>query len=246
MKAGKWRHPDNVFLFILPGIMLIFSALGFLGYNYGVSTAWYVGFTNIFCATIITILPLLKRAGWFTSPYWLMMIMSLNVMMYGMSLFFGFYHYIWWWDKFTHLLSSLLVTMLVFVALGAIECHTNRISLMPKTAFLLITFLMGVAIGNAWEMFEGFVDFIVSSNHMQDIDAFDTLMDILMDSIGALIMVIIGAAILRKRSICDVISEMGFERGMVIMGKKWDRKCMCPDDPEYEGICEEIEELTNR
>lgn len=243
MKAGRWGYLDNTVLFVLPGIMLIFSALGFLGHNHGVSTAWYVGFTNLFCAIIITILPLLKRIGWFTAPYWLMIMMSLDVMLYGLSLFFGFYHYYWWWDKFTHVLSSILVTMLVFIALGAIECHTNRISLMPKSAFLLTTFLIGVAIGNAWEMFEGFVDFIVSSNHMQDLDAFDTLMDTVMDAIGALIMTAVGAVILRGKDVCDVISDMGFERSMKLMGKKWDRKCTSPDDPEYGDLCAEIEKL---
>lgn len=242
MRNKAWGHLDNVVLYVLPGIMLVFSAMGFLGYNHGSSTEWYVGFTNIFCAAMVTILPLLKRKGWFIAPYWLIIPVSLNVMMYGISLFLGFYHYFWWWDEFTHMLSSMLVAILVFIALGAIECHTNHISL-PKPAFLLATFLITVGIGNAWELFEGAVDFLVSSNHMQDIDAFDTLTDTTMDAVGALIVVAIGAVTLRKRRFCKEISGMWFEGRMAVMGKRWDRRCISPDDPEYEDICEEIGRL---
>lgn len=237
------RILDSVFLFVLPIVMLMFSLFGFMGYNRGVSTAWYVGFTNIFCAAILIVLPLMKRKKWFRPPYWFMAVLSVNVMMYGSSLFFGFYHYFWWWDELTHMLSSLFVAMIVFIALGVIEGYTERISLMPKSAFLLTVFLMGVAIGNAWEMFEGFVDFLVSSNHMQDIDAFDTLTDTTMDTVGAGIMTIIAAFILRKRSVHDVISDMGFDRSMTVMGKRWDRKCTSPDDPEHGKLTEEIDAL---
>lgn len=244
MRTDAWGPLDGVVLFILPGTVLVFSALGFLGYNHGVDTAWYVGFTNIFCAAMITILPIFKRKGWFTAPYWLMMTISLNVMMYGISLFFGLYHYLWWWDGFTHMLSSVLVTMLAFIALCVIEGYTERISL-PVPALLLTAFLIGVGIGNAWEMFEGLVDFIVSSNHMQDIYALDTITDIAMDTVGALIMTVMGAAILRRRNAFEVISEMGFGRVMTLMGRKWDRRCMSPEDPGYADICEEIDRMTD-
>ena len=225
MKNETSRKLDIAFLIIFPCVMCLMAVLALNGYSRGEHAPDYAATTQIVAGLALMIIPIMRLTRVIMLPYWFFAIVSLNIILYSTSLFFGFYTYLWWWDEVCHAFSSLLVTMIAFVALCIIEHYTKMISLMPKSAFLFMVFMIGVAFGNIWEMWEGAVDQLMGVKHMQEVDAFDTLSDLLMDIVGAAAMVLIAMIMMRRKTVSELAAEMGFEGKMVLIGKKWDRRC---------------------
>ena len=98
-----------------------------------------------------------------------------------------FYERFWWWDIFMHTGSAIgfgmigTVIMLIFV-------RGDRLSA-PPLLLAFMAFAFAVCIGTVWEIFEFGMDQIFGFN-MQKSGHIDTMSDLIVDSIGA----VIGAA----------------------------------------------------
>lgn len=96
----------------------------------------------------------------------------------------NFYERFWWWDIFMHTGSAIgfgmigTVIMLIFV-------RGDRLSA-PPFLLALMAFAFAVCIGTVWEIFEFGMDQILGFN-MQKSGHIDTMSDLIVDSIGALI-----------------------------------------------------------
>jgi len=215
-------------LFPLGLVIVFFLTIG--GYNVGKDPE-YIAVTQLVSAVVTMILPIMRLKNLFKAPYWFLILMTTNVYMYSVMLFCGFYDNIWWWDKFSHWYSSLLVSMVVFIALAVVEHSTKCISLLPKPVFLLLVFMIGFSFGNIWEIAEGLVDAFSPKAYMQG-PIIDTMGDLRMDFLGAGVMVLIGALLTRKRGMGDIVAKSGIEEKMAVIGKKWDRRCGCEEEKE--------------
>jgi len=216
------RKIDLACLIILPLSFVAMGILGLAGYamNKDETYATVVQFISVF---IVMILPLMRLKKIFFAPYWFVFVMTANIYMFSIMLFLGVYDNYWWWDHFSHWLSSLLVAMIVFVALLIIEAYTTRISI-PNGVLLFATFMFGLAFGSAWEMWEAGMDGAFGEG-MMVYSVFDTLGDLWMDVVGAGTMVIMGIVILRYKRPIDIVGRIGLDHKMRVIGEKWDRRC---------------------
>lgn len=126
----------------------------------------------------------------------------LSVLFIFASLFLGeaqnFYNRLWWWDMLLHGLSGVALGFIGFLILYVLD-RGGKIDTSP---FLIavFSFCFAVAIGAVWEIFEFVMDQLFGLN-MQKSGLVDTMWDLIVDSIGALIASFIGYLYMRKKGI---------------------------------------------
>ncbi len=109
------------------------------------------------------------------------------------ALFLGevkkYYIKFWWWDIALHTASGLAIGFAGFIILYTLY-NKNKIG---SSAFILslFSFMFALGIGALWEIFEFSADQILGLN-MQKSGLIDTMWDLIVDAIGALVTSTIG------------------------------------------------------
>ena len=106
-----------------------------------------------------------------------------------------FYERIWWWDLALHGTSALLAGFIGFLAVYVFHMtHRIRIKPLHVAAF---TFGFAVTFGTLWEIFEFLMDWYTGTN-MQKSGLVDTMTDLIINAIGALIAAVTGFLYVRN------------------------------------------------
>lgn len=109
----------------------------------------------------------------------------------------GPYQNVWWWDHVTHTLSSSIVAMVGYATTRAIDEHTEDIYFPPRFVFVFIL-LFVIAFGVLWEVIEfavgGAATMVGSDNVLTQYSLADTMLDLLFDIIGGILVAIWGTA----------------------------------------------------
>ncbi|NQV70744.1 MAG: hypothetical protein HQ498_12030 [Pseudohongiella sp.] len=128
---------------------------------------------------------------------------SLAVLFVYLSLFLGeiqgYYLRFWWWDLVLHAGSGFLLGILGFLLVYVLnEKEDVELDLHPKfVAFFAFLFAMGM--GAIWEVFEFSMDQLFGSN-MQKSGLIDTMWDLIVNGIAALMIAILGWAFFRTNT----------------------------------------------
>lgn len=123
------------------------------------------------------------------------------------TLFLGevrdYYQRIWWWDIVLHASSGLLLGILGFLLIYVLN-ENRRIEMHLQPRFVaLFAFLFSVAMGAIWEIFEFAMDQIFGINMQKPMlgdpsGLTDTMWDLIVDSLGALVISVYGWYYLRN------------------------------------------------
>ena len=109
------------------------------------------------------------------------------------SLFLGeihtYYTKFWWWDVVLHTSSGIALGFAGFLIMYILY-YQDKIRAKPIW-IAIFAFCFGIAIGAVWEIFEFAMDQIFSLN-MQKSGLIDTMWDLIVDSIGAMLISFIG------------------------------------------------------
>lgn len=112
----------------------------------------------------------------------------------------GYYVRFWWWDLVLHTSSGFLLGILGFLLVYVLN-ENEEINLDLNPGFVaLFAFLFAIGFGTFWEIFEYFIDQTVGTN-MQKSGLQDTMWDLIVNAIGALIIAVLGWGYLRKEGI---------------------------------------------
>jgi hypothetical protein len=111
------------------------------------------------------------------------------------SIFLGeahrFYDKFWWWDKMLHSLSGLILGNIGVLIVTYLN-RSSRVKMSLSPVFVaLFSFFFAVAMGTVWEIYEFAVDKATGS-FMQRGSLDDTMIDLILDTIGASIFAILG------------------------------------------------------
>lgn len=152
----------------------------------------------------------------------------------------GFYAKYSWWDLMLHTWSGFLIGCIGFLIIYSLNHDTKtriNMSLLGVAAF---AFCFAMACGGIWEMFEYFADVFFGANmqkgfypknagelhqytnrfgRFMDPALVDTMNDILVDTIGALIASLLGYTLIKMRK-----ASILFPKNMVECGVKEKRK----------------------
>ncbi len=103
----------------------------------------------------------------------------------------AYYTKYWWWDIILHTSSGFLLGILAFVLVYALN-QEKKINLMLNLKFLsLFAFAFAVAMGAIWEIIEFILDQVLGTS-LQHGSLVDTMWDLIVDSLGALVISILG------------------------------------------------------
>lgn len=213
---------DLALMILCPLGLIVVFILARLGYGLAVYSDTYVAATQVVMAALTVILPAIRYTRRLVFPYWFIFIINGNIYLYCIPLFLGYYDTIWWWDEFAHWMSTILVTLIVFIALCLIQYLAKRVY-MPAGVMCFLTLVGGFALGNIWEIMEGTIDWLFGGDYMQHWIA-DTLEDIHMDFVGSMTMTIIAYFVLRRTSIEELVSEIDERNLLYNMVHKNDNK----------------------
>nr|WP_201741140.1 hypothetical protein [Salinigranum halophilum] len=111
----------------------------------------------------------------------------------------SFYQSVWWWDHLTHALSSSVVAAAGYATVRAIDLHSEQVTLPPRFIFVFIL-LFVVAFGVLWEVLEfavgGLGSVFGGATILTQYGLEDTLLDLVFDIIGGLVVAVWGSAYL--------------------------------------------------
>lgn len=138
----------------------------------------------------------------------------------------GYYETFWWWDVLLHTGSGLALGIIGFLLL-LILYDENKIEASPIT-LVFFSFCFAVAIGALWEIFEFVVDQFLNTN-MQKSGLVDTMWDLIVDTLGALIASILGWLYLKGGQPCFInrLVYKFVKKNPKLFGKRKFRKIKC-------------------
>ena len=168
----------------------------------------YLLMSNVAIFVLISVIPVLRLAGFVRMPWWFNLLLMFDVYLYIVSLTCGFYMEpkMEWWGFVGHTCSSLSVGGICFLALCLVTKHSQGlVSFGGNPGLLVVLFLITVAFGGVWEVMEGYID-IVAGHAYMSYGVFDSLQDLQADTLGAFMMTIVAALVLRGRTPDDVAS----------------------------------------
>jgi hypothetical protein len=109
----------------------------------------------------------------------------------------SFYRSVWWWDHLTHALSSSVVAGVGYATARALDVHSERVYLPPRFMFVFVL-LFVLAFGVLWEVIEFAIGLVAelagTGTVLTQYGLEDTMLDLIFDSIGAVVVAIWGTA----------------------------------------------------
>lgn len=127
-------------------------------------------------------------------------IQIITVLFIYSSLYLGevesYYTKFWWWDIFLHSGSAIIFGFIGFTVLYFMYSR-NNINARPWV-IAIFSFSFAIAIGVIWEIFEFSVDQLFGYN-MQKSGLVDTMWDLIVDALGAILATSIGYIYLKTR-----------------------------------------------
>ena len=172
----------------------------------------YLVATCVAWAIISLVVPILRLANLVSLPPILMGVIYFDMFFYVLGLCSGCYLNISWFGDFGHVVSSSIVTVIVFVGLCMIEAHSPaHVTFGNRTGMAIMLLLVALSFGGVWEMIEGFTDGVTGNAYMV-YGASDTMGDLSADLIGAFIVSVGVYLYLGNHTASDISSKVRFGR----------------------------------
>ena len=162
---------------------------------YGLLAKQPKAITNGALALTITFLPaVLERNYDLPLDPWLALWITTAVFLHTLGSA-GLYGQVGWWDHLTHATSASLIAAVGYTAARAIDLHSDEIHI-PNRVFFVYIFVVVLAFGVIWELFEFALDVVANATGLtmplaqHGLD--DTVRDSMFNSLGALLVAIFG------------------------------------------------------
>lgn len=108
----------------------------------------------------------------------------------------GYYIKFWWWDIFLHCFSAIIFGFIGFTILYFM--YSQKEIYARPWGLAIFSFSFAIAIGAIWEIFEFSVDQVLGFN-MQKSGLVDTMWDLIVDTLGAILASVIGYIYLKTK-----------------------------------------------
>jgi len=130
---------------------------------------------------------------WITTAVWLHGLGTVGFPGAGAN----FYATIWWWDHATHALSSSVVAATGYITVRSLDAHSENIYIPSHFMFVFILMFV-IAFGVFWEVIEFTVTegatLLGTGTVLTQYGLDDTMLDLVFDTIGAVVVAIWGTA----------------------------------------------------
>lgn len=185
---------------MIMGVLLLVSAI-----HQMISTGHTAN--NIFICGIIALIPtVLKSARVLELPWGVTLLIALSVSLHGFGLRFDFYSTVGFYDTITHTLSSAVVGVIVFYAMMCFQHYGGGKVNFTGRGLALFTALISMTFSVYWEVMEYLSDVLIDS--MTQYSPYDTLTDLVCDSLGTLLASVGVGFYMRGRTIPEAIDSL--------------------------------------
>lgn len=161
--------------------------------------------TCVLCAVFCLVPYLFYRFRAFKLPLGLIVLIHLAIFLHAVGVLFFAYDLIKVYDNVTHTFSSMVVSACVMLTLLSLQRYNPKIHFTMGFCSLMVLLVM-MSFGVIWEEFEYVVD-LTTGTKMQYCP-WDTLRDMLCNTLGSVICSICMAFYLRNRSVDAFIDSM--------------------------------------
>lgn len=207
-------------------IYILFRILVVAAGTVAVFRANWINFALSLVTLFLTFLPTIIRREfhvYYPGEFEILVLLFIFASMY-LGEIHSFYARIWWWDIMLHALSGVIIAGIGFSLVGILNGE-ERLPVELSPAFVAIfSFSFALSMGVIWEIFEFLVDSLFGIN-MQKSGLPDTMWDLIVDALGALVVSIVGYLYLRG----DIKLFEILEKRLIDL------------DPEFRATDEEIE-----
>ena len=211
----KERRIAWAMLILCPlSIMMMFVYVT-LGYARGLAAGHPVEYLQLTCvlwAIIMTVLPILRLARLVSLPLWFIVLVYGNMYLYVISLCEGLYFNLLWWPDFTHVISSMVIASIVFIALCCMEAGSPKhVTFGSRGGIIAMTIFAAFSFGAIWEIMEGFTDILTGVDYMS-YGALHTMGNLVADMLGVIIMAAVAWLLLSSHEVKDIASKVRLGR----------------------------------
>lgn len=212
---ARERRAAWILLIMAPALLAVICAFVVTGLAPGLDAGHpeeYLIATCFAWALISLVIPILRLLNLVSLPPMLIAAIYVNIFFYVLSLCGGLYLNVSWFGDFGHVVSSSIVTCIVFVGLCLIEAHSPaHVTFGNRIGMSIILLLVALSFGGIWEMIEGFTDGVTGNAYMV-YGAEDTMGDLSADLIGAIVITLCVYWYLDDHTPGDVSSKVRFGR----------------------------------
>ncbi len=188
------KYIQKLFLYTLQAIL-------FFGICYSLFRKEYLHAILIAGILFLTYLPFIFRTKFHL--YLPMEIEAATIIFIFLSFFLGdfqgYYYRFWWWDIMLHLSSGFLLGIVGFMLIYMLNQEKHIRLKMAPSFVALFSFAFALAIGAVWEIVEFILDRSLGLN-MQKSGLVDTMFDLIVDAVGALVVSAIGFLYMKYRT----------------------------------------------
>lgn len=168
---------------------------------------FYPALSSLFGFGLALVPMFLRRRNIMALPWELTMWIFVALFLHNLGVVVNLYDTVWWWDKMTHLLSTALIAGFGFIGIVIVDKYAESIHLPPMfLPFFIVVFVM--AMGVTWEIIEYSFD-LLGTNMQYSLS--DTVIDLIFDLIGALLVATTGPLYLKRRSVDSLISRLAVD-----------------------------------
>ena len=197
--------------YLLQALILLTSAYSFhIGY--------YAGTFFGLVAVVLSLIPaLVRRKIHIVVPWEVTFLIALTLFLHiGGYSFFWYLDLYPYYDKFAHLIASMTIALLGFLAVLILMRVSTCLKFARWEIFFFIV-IFTLALGAIWEIWEFAMDTLVGPYLTKPLQQgnTDTMLDLITDLCGGLIIAILGTHYLKRKSAnewADTLLEPGFEK----------------------------------
>ena len=214
ISAVKLEIVMRYFFIILTVLAIIYN---FLTFNNDEVIQWEPVFSSFLTLVLFMLPSIYSKRTKITIPpvFQIIILLFIFASMYLGEIHNYFYRYTWW-DTMLHSVSAILLGYIGFLLIFTLNKDKNMHLKLSPFFIALFTFCFALTVGTVWEIFEYLVDNFLGVNmqkarNLEEIygvfdtrlGVIDTMRDLIVDSIGALLVSIVGYYYSKKKMIKD-------------------------------------------
>ncbi len=160
---------------------------------------------TIICGLICFIPFIIRCTGAFTIPLFLNVLIVVSAFFHAFGLAINIYAMGGFYDTITHTLSSMTVSICIFMALACFQHYAGDAVNFSGRGLALFTALLGMTFSVYWEVIEYCSDMITGS--VTQYSPYDTLTDLVCDFLGNIIASVFVGIYMSRRSPKDLVES---------------------------------------
>ena len=162
--------------------------------------------TGVFSGVVCFVPAVLRRLRIMSLPGMISFLIALAPFLHAMGLFTGAYDDLAQYDTVTHTLSSTVMGIIIFYFLTVVQYLAGGRVNFTGRSLAIFTALIALTFSVYWEVLEHASDMIMGS--MAQYSPYDTLTDLICDSLGTFIASAWAGAYMRGRTAVDAIEDL--------------------------------------